>query len=341
MPSTAPLADADFHDAFAGVDLAGDGSALLLAVSGGPDSTALMQAVAAWPAAPPLFVATVDHGLRAESRAEAEGVAAEAARLGLPHAVLAWEDRPARVSQAAARSARYRLLADHARAVGAGRLATAHTLDDQAETVLMRLADGSGLSGLAGMAPATRRGALLHLRPFLGLPKAALAATCWGRGWRFVEDPSNRDPRFARPRWRALAPLLAAEGLTPARLLRLGARLRRADEALDAAAERLAAETVTILDEAVPPGGAGVVRVDVARLARAPEEIALRVLIRALEAAGAETIRLGRAEAALAGLLAAHHAGQPLRRTLAGRLLALDADGTLSLSAEPPRRRGR
>ena len=372
--------------------MAGDGSPLLLAVSGGPDSTALMHAAASWPDAPPLLVATVDHGLRPESRAEAEGVAAQAAMLGLPHVVLAWGDPPPRVSQRAAREARYRLLAEHAAAIGAVRVATAHTLDDQVETVLMRLAAGSGLSGLGGMEPVSQRGTLRHLRPFLGFRKVELVATCRARGWSFVEDPTNRDPRYARPRWRALAGLLATEGLTPERVATLGDRLRRADAALDAAATLAAAQAIEIVEEgAAPPSprgavgrapslrrsepgwgastrspggrevdtspqpgpplrsgsalptasGGRVALVNAARLEKEPEEIALRVLLRALEAVSAETIRLDRAETALAALLAAHRERRPLRRTLAGLLLMLTEDGILRIAPEPPRFRGR
>jgi len=325
----------DFGEVFAAGDFAGDGSPVLLAVSGGPDSTALMRAAAGWSGAPPLFVATVDHGLRAEARAEAEAVGAAAARLGLPHAILSWEARArGRVSQEEARRARYRLLAGHAEAVGAPRLATAHTLDDQAETILMRLAAGSGLSGLAGMARRSRRGALLHLRPFLRLRKAALVATCRARGWDFADDPTNRDPHYARPRWRALAEPLAAEGLTPERIARLGERLRRADRALDEIAGKVAAEATEI-------GAGGEVRVDFARLAGEPDEIGLRVLQRGLEAAGAEALRLERLEAAFAALAAARRAGRAPRRTLGGRILALDAAGILTIRPEPPRFRGR
>lgn len=330
-----PLTAADFDEVFADEDLAGDGSPLLLAVSGGPDSTALMHAAAAWAGAPALFVASVDHGLRPEARAEAEAVGDAAIRLGLPHAILTWDGRAhGRVSQEAARQARYRLLADHAAAIGAARFATAHTFDDQVETILIRLAAGSGLSGLTGMGSRTRRGALLHLRPFLHLRKAALVATCRARNWGFAEDPTNRDPRYARPRWRALADLLAGEGLTPQRVVRLGGRLRRADIALDAVADSVAAGLLRM-------DAPDTARLDFARLSGEPDEIVLRVLLRGFEAAGAESIRLERLETAFAALLAARLGGKALRRTLGGRVLALDSAGGLVIGPEPPRFRGR
>lgn len=332
--------------AFAEGGLEGDGSPLLLAVSGGPDSTVLMRAAACWSArrdGPPLLVATVDHGLRATSRGEAEAVGRAAASLGLPHEILPWDrssDPPGRrasqashASQARAREARYRLLADHARAHGAKRLATAHTLDDQAETVLIRLARGSGPAGLAGMSRVSARLDLLHLRPFLGLRKAALVATCRTRGWDFVQDPTNADSRHARPRWRALSAALAAEGLTPERLARLAARMGRAEAALEAMAGRAGLEARW----AGPEGG-----LDFSRLLSWPDEIALRVLVRALRPEGERGhLRLGRIEDAFCALRAAAASGSALRLTLAGRLLVLGRDGRLMASPEPERRRGR
>ncbi len=210
--------------------------AVLLAVSGGPDSMALMglaAAVAASDPGPALAVATVDHGLRAGSRAEAEAVAAAAGALGLAGHLLTWDGpKPATRLQERARHHRYALLVACARRIGATHLVTAHTRDDQAETVLFRMMRGSGLAGLAGMAPARDRDGIVHLRPFLDVPKARLVATCRARGWRFVEDPANGDPRFARARLRRLMPALAAEGLDAARFATLARRMGEAEEAL-------------------------------------------------------------------------------------------------------------
>ena len=131
----------------------------MLAISGGSDSTALMVLLADWlgrarSSAGAFTVLTVDHRLRPESAAEAGAVARQAAALGYAHATLVWDgDKPPTGLQAAARAARYRLMADYARAHGIGTILTAHTLDDQAETLLMRLARGSGLDGLSAMAP--------------------------------------------------------------------------------------------------------------------------------------------------------------------------------------------
>ena len=307
---------------------------VLLAVSGGPDSTALMGAAAGAAAdGTRPVVATVDHGLRPASRGEAEAVGAAARGLGLEHHVLTWTRRDGESpSQAGARAARYRLLGDLAERLGCRALATAHTQDDQAETVLLRLAAGSGLSGLAAMRPVTRRGEVEHHRPFLGVPKARLMATCRAEGWPFVTDPTNADPRHARPRWRGLMPALAAEGLDAARLARLAGRLRRADDAL----ERIAAEA---LAQARVGEGAGPFALDLRRLAAHPDEIVLRVLARAL--APDATMRLERLETCAEALLAACRDGRSLRRTLANRLLALDRGGCLVIAPEPPRSRGR
>jgi tRNA(Ile)-lysidine synthase len=320
-----------------------DARTLLAAVSGGPDSVALMGALAGWakaaPGGPAVTVATVDHRLRDGSASEAAAVAAAAHRLGLPHATLPWTDRRGPAGQDAARRARYRLLCAHAETVGADVLLTAHTLDDQAETVLMRMAAGTGLSGLAGMAPSVRRGPLRHLRPFLPIPKSRLVATCRAQGWDYVSDPSNADPRFARARWRELAPALAAEGLDAARLSGLAIRAARADAALAAVAAEEFSRSVRV-------GQGGAVIADGDALLRRPDEIGLRVLLLALTAVrpsedGAAPFRLERLEACWAALVASRSAGQPLRRTLSGCLVALDRSGRLAISPEPTRRRGR
>ena len=140
--------------------------ALVLAVSGGPDSTALMVLAARWRKAlkrgPELIAVTVDHGLRAEAKREARVVARLAKELGIAHRTLRWTDaKPKAGIPQAAREARYRLLAQAAHRAGASHVLTAHTRDDQAETVVMRLARGSGITGLAAM----RRVAVIPGRP--------------------------------------------------------------------------------------------------------------------------------------------------------------------------------
>jgi tRNA(Ile)-lysidine synthase len=216
--------------------------AIILAVSGGPDSIALMWLAARWRAAqkrgPRLIAVTVDHGLRPEAAREAREVKALARTLDLPHRTLRWTgSKPRTGLPAAARDARYRLLAQAARACGATHILTAHTQDDQAETLLMRMARGSGLAGLAAMARQSEREGVVLARPFLHISKSQLVATLAKAKLGFALDPSNRDLSFARPRFRALMPALAAEGCDSRNLSRLAARLARANAALEILAD--------------------------------------------------------------------------------------------------------
>ncbi|MGH1570585.1 tRNA lysidine(34) synthetase TilS [Methylobacterium sp. P31] len=314
------------------------GRGVLLAVSGGPDSTALMHAAAALSGSSgaSVWVATVDHGLRPGSDAEAEGVGRAARKLGLPHTILPWAaPKPGTGLQDAARDARYALLSAHAAAIGAGLVLTGHTRDDQAETVLMRLAAGSGLAGLAGMR--AERGlapGIVLGRPFLHLPKAALVAWCEARGLAYMRDPANVNPRFARARLRGAWPVLEREGLTPARLARLAERAARDEAALRSAAEQA-------LDTMRLPGAADAdPRLDGTVLVAQPDAVALRCVDIALTRAGAAPRRLERLEALVfESLLPALRRRQPIRRTLAGFLISADVRGIVSLAPAPPRRR--
>ncbi|HVL72702.1 MAG TPA: tRNA lysidine(34) synthetase TilS [Beijerinckiaceae bacterium] len=305
----------------------------VLAVSGGPDSVALMRLAAPLRRAP-LVVATVDHGLRPESHAEAETVAGWAAAVGLPHRILTWDgDKPGSGVQEAARAARYRLLTRLAREVGAPFVLTAHHRDDQAETVLMRLARGSGPAGLSGMRRETDRDGAVLARPFLDLAKARLVATCRAHGWPFLDDPSNADPRFARTRMRALLPALAAEGLTAERLAILAERMRRADAALDARAASVLA--------AVAAEEGGDLVIDAGELGGEPAEIVLRVLAAAIwriaPRGEADPVRLERLEELTKSFLAAE---DRFAATLGGAWLTLDGS-RLRIRPEPPRRASR
>ena len=336
-PPDDTLSDDGLEGLFASLDHA---SGIVAAVSGGPDSMALMHLLARWRATaerPSVLVATIDHGLRPEAADEAALVARAAAALGLPHRILAWTgDKPSAGIQEAAREARYRLLVAHAREEGASHLVTAHTLDDQAETVMMRLSRGSGLSGLAGMRPETDKQGIRHARPLLGWPKARLLALCHGQGWPFVVDPSNANEDYARVRWRKIMPFLAEEGLTAERLARLSERAALADEALDLKAHEALARAEPVLAEGGLSFEGGI-------LAEEPFEIALRVLEQALAQAGLdlENSRLNRLESCTLRLREAVRAGEALRLTVAGALVRLDHSGQVSMAQEPPRRRGR
>lgn len=318
-----------------------DAAGLLLAVSGGPDSLALLLLGADWARRrrsaglqhPPLTVATVDHRLRPEAAAEAAMVARLAEDLGLPHHTLPWlGEKPDTGLQEAARHARLRLLHDAAQAAGASHVVTAHHADDQAETVLMRLAAGSGIGGLAGMRPLAPLGEIWLARPLLAFPKLRLAATVAAAGVAAAEDASNTDPRFARARWRTAAGILAAEGLSTARLNRLASRAARAEDAL-------AAMTETAARQLLRRDAAGRLSVEMPALLREPEELALRVLARMIAAAAPsqEPARLERLEALWLALRHHHQTGEPLRRTLRGALLTL-AEGSLAATPAPPRR---
>ena len=176
---------------------------LAVAVSGGGDSLALaLLAAEAFPGQ--VVGLTVDHALRAESAREAEQVGAWLAQRGIPHATLRWEgEKPAANIQAEARAARYRLLDAWCAANGASAVLTAHHRDDVAETFLMRLERGSGLAGLAAIAPARQLpGGTWLLRPLLGASRAQLQQALQARGQAWIEDPSNRNERFARARVR-------------------------------------------------------------------------------------------------------------------------------------------
>ena len=305
---------------------------LVLAVSGGPDSMALVHfartAAALAPAGPRLIAATVDHGLRPESRAEAEMVAGWCAALGISHRLLVWEGaKPTTRLQERARAARYGLLVDCARAEGAQAMLTGHHADDQAETILFRLLRGSGPAGLAGMAPSAERDGVTIGRPLLRFRKADLVRFCRAAAQPFVEDPSNRDPRFARTRLRRLTQLLEAEGLDAAGLDRLARRAARAEAALEAATDDLA--------KVVAEQG------HMRALGDAPAEIALRWLVREVAARTGRVPRLDRSEALASRLRTALQAGESFAASLGGMVLRLDKAGNLCFLNETDRQRGR
>lgn len=245
-----------------------------VAVSGGSDSTALLLLVRAWAleAGRPVHAVTIDHGLRPESRVEAQAVAALAARCGVAHDVLQWQGCAGRGNlQDAAREGRRALMRDWAEARGIAGIALGHTQDDQAETVLMRLARGSGVDGLSAMRPIRTEDGLVWLRPLLGLARADLRAWLAAEGVAWTEDPSNDDRRFLRVRARAALGTLAGLGLGPARLAATAARMGRARAALEAATATLAAACLTV-------GRAGDVTLDPRVLRDAPVELRLRCL---------------------------------------------------------------
>ena len=227
-------------------------STIVLAVSGGADSVALMLLAARWRArtqpAGRFIVATVDHGLREQSAAEATWVAEQACAVGFEHIALQWADtKPPTGIQEAARVARYRLLAGLAQACLAAderaAVVTAHTQDDQAETLLMRLARGSGVDGLGAMQPVRPAmggdTACDLVRPLLHVRGARLREVLRSEGLSWLEDPSNDLDRFERVRIRKAAAQLAEIGLENEKIALSARRIARAREALDRAVDDL------------------------------------------------------------------------------------------------------
>jgi tRNA(Ile)-lysidine synthase len=249
--------------------LAGEGG-LGVAVSGGPDSLALLL-LAAEARPGQIRAATVDHRLRAESADEAAQVGRLCASLGVAHDVLTVAIAPGASLQALARQARYAALEAWTDDHGLAAMATAHHADDQAETLLMRLARGSGVGGLRGIREkrALGPGSAL-IRPLLGFRKAELIAVVEGAGWSAINDPSNGDDRHDRTRVRAL--LADNPWLEPERLARSAAALGEADDALNEAVEQARSS------HWVSAGG-GVSLRDVYDL---PREIRRRLLLSAL-----------------------------------------------------------
>ncbi|MEL7488260.1 MAG: tRNA lysidine(34) synthetase TilS, partial [Pseudomonadota bacterium] len=222
--------------------------ALIIAVSGGADSMAL--AVCARDVmrlgAATFLAVTVDHGLRREAAEEARQAAAWCRELGLRHRTMVWRgEKPGAGLQEAAREARYRLLCEAAYAEGAGAIVTGHSADDQAETVFMRLARGSGTRGLAAMAKRSVIAAgagreIALLRPFLGVSRRRLRATVEAAGRACIDDPSNDDPAYERIRTRALLAALRQQDLLSRDALTAAADKARASAALAAREEAAA-----------------------------------------------------------------------------------------------------
>jgi tRNA(Ile)-lysidine synthase len=221
---------------------------------------------------------TVDHRLRPEAAAEARQVAAWLAARGIAQRSLTWEHGgagPRSALQAKARRARYRLLAGWCRRRGVLHLALAHHAGDQAETVLMRLARGAGIDGLAGMSASLAREGVRLIRPLLLIDPRRLRASLVAAGQEWLEDPSNRDERFERVRWRRLVPpervpvaLAAAE---------IGCERRRREHAL---ADLLSHARL---------GSLGDLDLPLDRLLAVPPALALAALARCLVAVGGET----------------------------------------------------
>jgi tRNA(Ile)-lysidine synthase len=301
------------------------GDAIGVAVSGGGDSMALLDLARAWSIRRKvaLCAVTVNHGLRPEAADEAEMVGAFCTARGIAHDTLRWTGWDGKGNlQAAAREARRGLLIDWAGAKGLKAVLVGHTADDQAETVLMRLARGSGVDGLAGI-PVRTGGAIPFLRPLMGMGRAELRDYLIAEGIAWVDDPSNDDEGFDRVRARKMMDALANLGLTQERLLQTAAHMQAAQTVLKAEALRRARVDVTT-------DGADLV------LARSVFDLAAsdtepRLLAAAIGWVGGEAAYRPRfaslkdaAEAVLAGRT----------RTIAGVILSPQAGGKVRLTRE-------
>lgn len=317
-PGTDPL----LQRAGAALDrLAGDVSRLGIALSGGGDSLALLHLAQPWAAGRGvrLEAVIVDHGLRAASQAEAEAAAAAAQSIGVPATILHWQGRPAQGNlMQAARAARLALIAGWAQARGIGAVALGHNRDDLAETLLMRLARGAGLDGLAAMAEARQEAGILWLRPLLDCGRAELRDWLAAQGIPWADDPTNHDPAFDRARIRAT---MAGLGLDPAMLARSAHNLAQAHDALIPA-------TLALVEGA--RAEAGNLWLSLSPLAHAPTELRRRVLVTALAWVTGATHPPRQS-----GLDAAWDALAAGRRTTLAGVILTPRNGLLHLTREP------
>jgi tRNA(Ile)-lysidine synthase len=295
-----------------------------IAVSGGPDSIALLLlAAAAFPRE--VRAATIDHGLRDEAAAEAAFVAGVCRSIGVQHAILAASvDRSHASLQQQARIARYATLAAWLADSGLDVLATAHHADDQAETLLMRLLRGSGVGGLAGIRacgplPEGAPGQIV-IRPLLGWRRDELAALVAGAGLTAVDDPSNRDPRFDRVRMRSR--LAGTDWLDPTALARSAAALAESDAALEWSASRLADERIAAVANGFRLNPSGI-----------PDELRRRLVLHILQQLGQGGLPRGEDVARLLDRLRAGGTA-----TLAG--VKCTGGESWSFAPAPPRRHG-
>lgn len=277
-----PVSDDAFAEAMSAFELETNSGLLAVAVSGGPDSMALLLLAQAWAGERGYEIAalTVDHDLRDASAEEARQVSEWLASRGVKHHTLVWSEGQRvrsidRSPQTEARDGRFALMAEWCTAHGAHALLLAHHADDQIETFFDRLLRGSGVDGLAAIAADTTRGGLRVLRPLLAFDKNALISTCDAHGQAWISDPSNSDESFKRVRIRHLIANLEQEGLDRDRILKTVGHMQRAKSAIDQAVDDLESE-------AVAQSGQSEKVLIVDEVLQAPEEVGLRFLARTL-----------------------------------------------------------
>ena len=220
-----------------------------VAVSGGGDSMALLHLMHRWAGdeGVGLQVATVDHGLREAAAQEAKAVAAFCAELGIEHSTLRWTDWDRKGNlQDQARRARYRLMTAWALGRGIKAIALGHTLDDQAETFLMRLARGSGVDGLSGMQPVRETDGIQWVRPVLAVSRQKLRDYLQRHKITWIDDPSNDDEQFDRVKARKILAALAPLGIDADRLVDTAQAMQSARSALERQTQEVARNMVEI-----------------------------------------------------------------------------------------------
>jgi len=309
-----PDANAPFQPLF---DRLNQHSKLALAVSGGPDSTALMWLAAQWAKThgklDSLYVLTIDHGLREAAPQDARQVCKWAKALGLQCNILSWQhDGPTSGIQEKARAGRYQLMANWCRDNGFDGVVTAHHRDDQAETMLMRLARGSGVDGLSAMAGRSEIFGLAVYRPLLEVSPDDLQQVLKNAGHDWLEDPANQNEQFERVRVRGSMTAIENAGVDSQALGLSAKRLRRARSALETMTDRFMADGVTVFET-------GHCEVDRATFEAQPDEICLRTLNRLIMWAGGGKIavRMAKVERLLETLDTSN------KHTLAGAQIAM------------------
>jgi len=331
----APVSEEEFRHLIRAADAAlaeAPPSLFLAGVSGGADSMALCLLLDRWcRAAGHRFRALiVDHGLRAEAAAEAARVSGWLRARGIASEILRWSgQKPAAGLQAAARAARFSLLTDRARELGAGGLFLAHHLEDQAETMVMRLGRDSGPDGLAGIRMRQMHAGVLVYRPLLGLPPERLRAHCVAGAQAWIEDPSNRDRRFERVRVRQDRAGRQAAGLDAPVLHRVASAFARLRDWSDGA-------LVAFLREAGRLDPRGFACLDAAALAALPAPLRRKLLSGLLQSVGGGAYpprgeSLARLDSRVAG------GGKFARMTLAGCLVWKTERDGLWIVRETPR----
>jgi len=300
-----------------------------VALSGGPDSMALAHLLIEWAQAhqKKLYLLTVDHGLRPEAKAEAQMIAHWAASLEknfIHHEILTWAgEKPPTGIMEAARSARYHLMATYCHDHKINTLFIAHHQDDQAETFLIRLSKGSGLDGLAAMGTTRQyNDELILARPLLNVSKQEIIDYCTVQNLPTINDPSNQNSDYLRPRLRASMQVLEQEGLSAKRLAMTAKRMARARRALEEITQRTYAECLIDNDTQKTI-------LDFDRLHQEPEEIGLRVLQMVLESARIDAdyqVRMEKLEELFAAIW--HQSSDFKPRTLGGYVFSLKSDKT-------------